>query len=86
LSYENKMYDIEGEGTDEGNGSNDDEIEGEGRHLSASRAARRRSSGALQRDRCSGAKLKAAGVTGTALSDTNREAAGAGNQERLAAE
>ena len=49
------MYDIEGEGADEGNGSNDDEIEGERRHLGASRAARRRSSGALYGDQRSGA-------------------------------
>jgi hypothetical protein len=79
LRYEDKVHDIEGEGADEGNGSNDDEVEGEGCHLGARRAARRRSSGALQRDRRSGAKLKAAGVAGAALCDTNRETAGAGD-------
>jgi hypothetical protein len=86
LSYENKMYDIEGECADEGNRSNDNEIEGERRHLGASRAARGRSSGALHGDQRSGAKLKAAGVADAALRHSNREAAGASDQERLAAE
>ena len=86
LGYEDKVYDIEGECADEGDRPNDNEIEGECRHLGASRAARRRSSGALYGDQRSGAKLKAAGVADAALRHSNREAAGAGDQERLAAE
>jgi hypothetical protein len=86
LSYEDKVRDIEGEGADECDRPNDNEIEGERRHLGASRAARRRSSGALYGDQRSGAKLKAAGVAGAALRHSNREAAGASDQERLAAE
>jgi hypothetical protein len=86
LSYQDKVYDIEGEGADECDPSNDDEIEGEGRHLGASRAAGRRCSGALQGDRRAGAQFEAAGVAGAALSNTNRKAARAGDQEWLAAE
>jgi hypothetical protein len=80
LGYEDKVYDIEGECADECDRPNDNEIEGERRHLGASRAARRRSSGALHGDQRSGAKLKAAGVADAALRHSNCEAAGAGDQ------
>jgi hypothetical protein len=55
LGYENKVYDIEGEGANECDRPNDNEIERECRHLGASRAAGRRSSGALHGDQRSGA-------------------------------
>jgi triosephosphate isomerase len=86
LGYEDKVHDIEGEGSDECNRPNDNKIEGEGRHLGASRAARRRSSGALHGDQRSGAQLEAAGIAGAVLGHSNRKAARAGDQERLAAE
>ena len=78
------MHHIERERTHEGNGADDNEIEGEGGHLGASRAARRRCSGALHGDRRSGSQLKSAGVAGAAFSHPHRQTPRAGNEKEFA--